>query len=69
MGYERAANNGGLATNVHGQQHTYLDAKVQIHRLVNEAFATYDRLQQVFKEQIPLEGQNLEEIRTNSTLP
>lgn len=38
---------------VHVQQHTQLDAKVQLHRLVNEAFATYDRLQQVPEEQIP----------------
>jgi hypothetical protein len=34
-------------------QHTQLDIEVQFQRLVNETFATYDRLQQVPKEQIP----------------
>jgi hypothetical protein len=38
---------------VHVQQHTQLDTEVQLHILVNEAFATSDRLQQVPKELIP----------------
>ncbi len=29
---------------VHVQQHTQLDVEVQLHKLVNEAFATYDRV-------------------------
>ncbi len=46
-------------TNEHAiGQHT-LDPKVQIHRLVNEAFASYDGMQQAHEEQVPLEGQNL----------
>jgi hypothetical protein len=55
---------------VHVQQHTQLDAEVQLHRLVNETFATYDRLQQVPKEQVPTpESENLEEIKINNTPP
>jgi hypothetical protein len=48
------------AKGVHVQQYTQLDVEVQLHKLVNEAFATYDRLQQVFEEQIlALENENL----------
>jgi len=55
---------------VHVQQHTQLDVEVQLHMLVNEAFATYDGLQQVFEEQILApENENLEEIKVNSTPP
>jgi hypothetical protein len=55
---------------VHVQQHTQLDVEVQLHILVIEVFATYDRLQQVFEEQILApENENLEEIRINSTPP
>ncbi len=58
------------AGGVHVQQHTQLDIEVQLHRLVNEAFPTYDRLQQVFEEQILApKNENLEEIRISSTPP
>jgi hypothetical protein len=35
--------NGGATTNEHVGQHT-LDTKVQIHKLVNEAFTRYDNM-------------------------
>jgi hypothetical protein len=64
--------NQGVVTTrgVHVQEHTQLDTEVQLHKLLNEAFATYDRLQQVPEEQILTpKSENLEEIRANSTPP
>jgi hypothetical protein len=36
---------------------------------VNEAFAGYDGMQQAHEEQVPLEGQNLEEVKIDTIIP
>ncbi len=36
---------------------------------MNEAFARYDRMLQAHEEQVPLEGQNLEEVRIDIVIP
>jgi hypothetical protein len=60
------ANVGGVQV----QQHTQFDAEFQLHKLVDEAFTTYDRLQQVLEVQIlAFESENLEEIEVNNTPP
>ncbi len=55
---------------MHVQQHAQLDSKVQLHILVNEAFATYNKLQQAPGEQIPSpESENLKVIKFNNIPP
>ncbi len=36
---------------------------------MNEAFARYDGMQQAHEEQVPFEGQNLEEVKIDIVIP